>query len=67
METFREISITSQGFLYRHYKHYLHLQHKRISPQSYRAGERMGMMTGFIFGCVFCVLTSYLIMGYLVN
>ncbi|MHA2279580.1 MAG: hypothetical protein ACXAC5_01630 [Promethearchaeota archaeon] len=61
METFKEIILTRQGFWYRRYEE--GVRHKRISPQSYRAGVEVGMMTGFVSGCFLCLMAACLVLG----
>ena len=62
METFKEIILTRSGLWYRRYERNAPV-HKRISPQSYRAGQQVGIMTGFISGCVLCLMAACLALG----
>lgn len=63
METFREIIVTWEGFLYRRYVRKSHVQHKRISPRSYRQGEYVGYMSGIAIGLVFGFVLSLLLIS----
>ena len=61
-ERFRELAIFWDGFWYRSYDNTPNL--RRISPTSYRAGERCGFMTGFTLGCFSCLAVACMIIGW---
>lgn len=63
MKVLKEVILTRDWFYYRRYEQDMRLRHKRISPQSYRAGIEIGYMSGFATALVLCLLVASAIVG----